>query len=233
MNVEVGGSPWDSKLNIATYHQQHERFYSHHELRIAAELQGAANALKALADSWSGVADRAPGLSREELVRLLSSSHSVEATGIVMRDPGPPLEVRRIQRTAARYAVRYERFGQWLRDKMDAGWERERVLVESGPPASILPRYMALVGTTFSADQMTVAAKLLSVVAEGLDALDLSLSAVAESPDDLAGRLRAIGWLLDQAVQAIGAQALRYGNADPWWSEYREVLDGVRAAGDA
>jgi hypothetical protein len=209
MNAEVAGTHWETMLNIATYHQQHERFYAHQELRIAAELQGAANTLKMLADG------------------LAASAHSVEVTGVVLEDAGLPDEVRRIQRTAARYAVRYARFGQWLREKMDAGWERERVLVTSGPPDSILPRYMALVGTTFSADQMTVAAKLLSVVAEGLESLDLGAPAVAAAPEERAGRLQAIGRLLDQAVQAIGAQALRYGNADPWWSEYRQVLDGI------
>lgn len=225
---------WDALLNIGTYHQQHERFYSAHELRVAAELQQEANILKMLADRWDTAAgdsaeDEGTDYSDPKLRAMgcedLNSVRAIASTGVLfMEGEGEPREIELLRSKVARYAETYVDFSAWLGDKMEAAWVRERSIVEQKISDAILPRYMALIGTTYSVNQMRLAADLLITVRDGLNAMSFKPSDLRQNLSSAASQARALGWLLDQAVQAIGDQALRYGQSDPWWSQYRSAL---------
>lgn len=231
--------PWEVLENIGTYHQQHERFYTAHELKVATELQHDANVLKMLADAWRASASDSSSVTsdvdysdpRNRVVGCadLNAVRAIASTGVLfMEGEDEPREIRLLRSKVRRYADSYDHFAAWLQEKMQAAWERERTIVESGLSDAILPRYMALIGTTHSANQMRLAADLLSTVRDGLEAMSFKPADLRRDLQAAADQLRALGWLIDQAVQAIADQGLRYGQSDPWWSKYREVIADYR-----
>lgn len=223
-------------LGIARHHQQHERYYAAYDLEVAAELRRSANTLKGLADHWSrtvAAGEVAPSDERYRDPRLqgvgcpdLNDLYAISHVGVLfMEGESEPRELVELRDRVRHLATHYESFGAWLTDKMVASWEREGAN-QGGPLLQAMnARYKALVHTTNSAYQMTLAGRVLHLAHAGLTRIDLHPQALRENLLVAAVSTRNVGWLLDEAATVVAEQAVKVAASDGWWHEFISHVD--------
>jgi hypothetical protein len=126
---ETGGTATLSHLaaldNIATYHREHERYYTVQKYEQAAELAREANKLKVVADTWLASGKRAPLYPETDFDQPafrpagcddLNALSAIASIGILfMEGQGEPTEIRCSKRSLVRVATaRSELANGWL-----------------------------------------------------------------------------------------------------------------------
>jgi len=225
---------------VAQYHREHERFHSMNGLQQAADLRRDSNALKVLANRWSQAAEAGPSTIDYSDPRFraagcedLNDKAAIATTGILfMEGEAEPAELLQLKAKLSGMADGLAQASFWLSEKMDAGWERESVLLTADMASAARPRLVALEHTTLAALKMGVVARLLKAAVAALSAHELVPASIRKDPIGAAQLFLTASWLLDEAASLLADQANDMARSDPEWTEYMAELQG-RMAGEA
>ncbi|MGH7644322.1 MAG: hypothetical protein ACREMR_01925, partial [Gemmatimonadales bacterium] len=224
--------------NIATYHREHERYYTMNQLELAADLTREANRLKIVADAWlGGTGPAAPAPAGVDYADPrfqpagcpdLNALPAIAAIGVLMEGEREPAEIRALKGKLMGIALGLEGAGRWLAEKIDAAWQRESVLLTPELVDAAWPRLLTIVTDWRGARDMELVGKLLAVAVEGLEKIDFSPAAVRESRESSAKMLRTVGWVLDLVARRLARSASSLGENDEAWTRYLAALNQVR-----
>ncbi|WP_037066257.1 hypothetical protein [Pseudonocardia acaciae] len=218
-------------LNVARYHRAHERYHSLLSLEDAVALRRDANSLQAVADRLRDDAPPTttpPGGAGFAAMGCtdLSDASAVTSVGILfMEGEGEPPELAHIRRRFTDLSRGWARSAGWLAEKMDAGWARERALLEPELVDAARPRFAALTRTTAAAHAHDVAARLLDTSAAALSKLEFTPAAVRSQRRYAASLLRTAAWLATMAAGVIADEGATLGLSDPDWTAYIDELE--------
>jgi len=223
--------------NIATYHREHERYYTVDKYEHAAELAREANKLKVVADIWLTSGKPAPHYPETDFDQPafrtvgcedLNALSAIASIGILfMEGQGEPTEIRMLK---ARLAARGEgsiRAGEWLAGMMAAAWPRESVLLEDRFAKAARPRYRTIATNWIGSLEMILLGRLLVLAVDKLTTIEFTAKALRAAPKQAGEKLILAARIIEQAarLEAIGGVELS-GN-DEWWTDYREQLRSV------
>lgn len=186
--------PHAALLRIAAYHRVHEQWYSAESVADALALKRWAAALKSCAD------------------RALSPDTDATAIGAGALLADNPEELDALGERLAELGDKLVFAGNWLSPKVDAGWDRERALIDAGLLAALVARYRALANAKVNSHRRRMAGELL-LRARG--ALDGSRAALA---------LREVAWMLDTAAVQLMESAIDLTDSDLGWTAYTEAI---------
>jgi hypothetical protein len=227
----------DAMRNIATYHREHERYHTMSQLELAADLTREANRLKIVADTWdrtgpdagdAGV-DYADARFRAAGCPDLNAVQAIAAIGVLfMEGEGQPAEIGALKGKLAGIGASLVGTGQWLAAKMDAAWERERVLLTPDLVDAAWPRFRTIVTDWRGAREMELVGRLLGVAVETLGRIEFAPAAVRGNQAQAARMLRTVGWIIDLAARLLARSASNLGENDEAWTQYLAVLASAR-----
>lgn len=236
--MTAGARPAPEVLrNIATYHREHERFYTFYEMKEALDICGESNRLKTVATVWI---DEAPlaALSgdfadpRFQAVGCvdLNALRAIAGIGVLfMEGEQEPAEIRRIKANLAYLAQEWTRSGAWLAEKMQTAWARESILLRDDAIHAAEPRFATIATNWRGARHAELSGKCLGLALEILSALDLSPAGVRARRRESGRRLLDAAWVMDQAVQVTGRRACDLGENEMRWTRYLELTQPVEA----
>lgn len=225
--------------SIATYHREHERYYTAHSLAQAAELSREANKLKVVADVWlsdqpaapAPRADFADPRYRAAGCDDLNALRAIASIGILfMEGEGEPAEIRGLKARLRGMSMAMVASGQWLADKMEAAWERERVLLSPELIEAAWPRFQTIITNWQGCRTTALVGRLLALATDRLDRIDFSPAAVRSHRQRCGRDLRTAGWIIDLAARLLAQSGSALATNDLHWTEYRAVLDRFAGA---
>ena len=223
--------------NIATYHREHERYYTVYKYEHAAELAREANKLKVLADVWLSSGKRAPHYPKTDFDQPafrtagcddLNALPAIAAIGILfMEGQGEPTEIRTLKAKLGARGAGSIRAGEWLAGMMAAAWPRESVLLDDKFAKVARPRYRTIATNWIGSLETILLGRLLVLAVDKLTTIDFTPRALRAAPKQAGEKLALAARIIEQAarLEAIGGVELS-GN-DEWWTDYREQLGSV------
>lgn len=231
-----GGQPLhlDVLRSVATYHREHERYYTMYGFERAAEMSRDANRLKVVADVWlrgpasppTASVDYADPRHQAAGCEDLNALSAIASIGVLfMEGEGEPAEIRALRAKLRGMSMGFHGSGQWLADKMKAAWERERALFSPALVDAAWPRFLTIVTNWCGARRTMLAGRLLGLVEDVLATIDFTPAAVRQHRAAYGGALQTAGWILDLTAQSLAESAADLADNDPRWTEYRAVLD--------
>lgn len=218
-------------LNICRYHRQHERYHTTESMNLAVELRRHSNALKLLADKWLGadLTSAQRDYSDPALMAAgcddLNDLSGISTTGVFfVEGESEPRELRTMKERVASLSAYFRRTGKWLAEKMEAGWERESILLCPEFADIAYPRHVALINTTLTGQCYDTAGRILGAAHKALGSLDMAPNALRSDLSGAAQVLRSTAWLMDEAAAILAKRAAENGLVDRHWSQTIEGL---------
>ena len=209
--------------NLATFHREHEKYYSQAPLRQAVEVQAASRVLKALADRWSGAvtADRSAASPFAGARDLNPPGLAAEEGVLFMEGEGEPAEIKRLRRDLATLAGDFEEVGAWMAEAMEKSWQIAGALAEYPALADLLgERHRIIANDWQSAAEQTLIARLLRRALDLIAKVDFTPEALRA---DLAGGRRSPAYLysaselIDRAADlTVESSTLVHENERRW-----------------
>lgn len=222
--------PLEKLLGIAEYHREHERFYSSEGLRHATTLRQDAEALKRLADRWLD-REAAEGQAESDATFQVMGSPdlndwaAIATSGILfMEGEGEPAEIGRLRERLRGLAAEFERYAQWLGEKMEAAWPREASLLTPELIDLAYSRHIVLMRTTLHGEKVAVAGRLIAAAERALSAGQFDPKTIRGRREQMANLVHTAGLMLDAAASVLAEQAAQLALADPDWTRYIEGL---------
>ncbi|MCX5613242.1 hypothetical protein OHB39_37830 [Streptomyces sp. NBC_00047] len=228
---EAQHTPPDSLLqvidNLARFHREHEKYYSHAPLRQAEELQARSRALKSLADWWSDVE-----AGEQTSTIAFAGTEDLNAPGLVaesgilfMEGEDEPAELRKLKREVGMLAEDTERGGVWLAHAMEQAWEIAGSLAAYPALADLLgERHRIIANDWQSAGLQALVARLLRRALDLLARVDFSPAALRA---DLRGERKAPDYLysaselFDRAADLMAESATLVHENERRWRMFR------------
>ena len=220
--------------NIATYHREHERYYTVYKYEHAAELAREANKLKVVADIWLTSGKPAPHYPETDFDQPafrtagcddLNALSAIASIGILfMEGQGEPTEIRMLKAKLGARGDGSVRAGEWLAGMMAAAWPRESVLLDDKFANAARPRYRTIATNWVGSLEMILLGRLLVLAVDKLTTIDFTPRALRAAPKQAGEKLVLAARIIEQAarLEAIGGVELS-GN-DECWTDYREQL---------
>jgi len=224
----------DTVSNLARFHREHEKFYSHSPLETARTVQTASRALKGLADHWSTLSPEAPGPGPAiRAAADLNDPATVGETGILfLEDDAEPAEIERLRRDLLTLAGDGIETGTWLSGAMEQSWAIAGALAAHPELAEVIAQRHRIIVNDWQAAQMSIlAGRLVERALELLGRLELSAPALRE---DLAGDrnapryLFACSELLDRAADLLAESAILIHDNEPRWRAFLQKVESLR-----
>jgi hypothetical protein len=221
----------DGLRNIASFHREHERYYTAEGVATAADLFREANRLRIVADVWmrpsgagTAVESAPPGYEAAGCVDL-NEPLTVAAIGVLfMEGEAEPAELRMIQAKMRAFAIGWAGAGKWVADKMRAAWLREQALFTPALIELARPRYNTIANNWRGAGAISLAGRLLGLAGERLSRIDFRPVAVRADRAGAGRKLRDTAGLLALAGQLRARGAAELAENDRDWTEYLEGL---------
>jgi hypothetical protein len=220
--------------NIATYHREHERYYTVHRYESAADLAREANKLKVVADGWLAsdkpiphypVTDFSQPAFRPAGCDDLNALAAIASIGILfMEGQGEPSEIRVLKGKLAARGDGSVRAGEWLAGMMAASWPRESLLLDDKFAHAARARYRTIATNWIGALEMIVVGRLLMLAVNNLAALDFAPRALRAAPKQAAEKLILAARIIEQAARLEATGAVELSGNDECWTTYREQL---------
>lgn len=227
-------------LNIAIYHQAHERFHSENSLRMACELFREAKGLKALAGRWSADLPAVPAeRMADPRFRVMGCEdlNQLEAIPFIgalfMEGEGEPRELVELKHRLQGMAEGLKGAGQWLAAAIENAWERQKSLICPEFIGSLRDRYETIATDWLSAKEMWLAGEHILLALECIQKVDFSPAALRKSPEvrkQGGSFLLQAAWLLDAAGRLLAGAGARVTGNDPHWQNYIDMTKESIAA---
>jgi hypothetical protein len=227
----------DAMDNIATYHREHERYYTVDALEHAAGLAREANKLKVLVDVWLAAslpASRAAGTDfsdpafRAVGCADLNALAAIASIGILfMEGQGEPAEIGALKAKLVSLGTGMAQSGKWLADMMVAAWSRESTLLSEEFSAAALPRYQTIATNWVGAQEMALVGRLLSLANAWLGKVDFSPASLRANRKEHSERLEVAARIMDAAMRLQAKSGVDLSRNDECWSEYRKQIKAL------
>ncbi len=223
-------------LNLATYHREHEKFYSESPLHDAITLQRASRALKALAERWS-VASPAGDTSPSPFAGAadLNDDRATETLGILfMEGEGEPAEIARLKTDLGAMAAAYDATGEWLAAAMQAAWGVAEALVRYPDLADLLAERHRIISNDWQSASMAL--QIARDIERALAILGhVDFTPAALRADLTAGRLASrqlfsVSEMLDHAADLAAQSATLTHENERRWRLFRARVEQVATA---
>ncbi|MEX0730567.1 MAG: hypothetical protein WED00_09380 [Aquisalimonadaceae bacterium] len=225
----IGDDRLRSMLNICRFHRQHERFHTTESMQVAVELRRHSNALKLLADRWLATAAENEGGGKQDYADPLfqaagcydlNDMAGITTTGILfMEGESEPREIRMMQARFKELAEYYRGTGKWLDEKMDAGWERESVLLNVEFADISYQRHFALINTTMTGHAYNTAGRIIGAAHQNLSSVEFLPKKIRKDLRGTAQLMRTTAWLIDEAAAILAKRAAENGLVDRYWTD--------------
>ena len=223
----------EAALNLARFHNQHERFYATAPLESAVRLQRHARALLALADRWATVEPSAQrGVSPFEGAEDLNSEAATALDGVLfMEGEGRPAEITAMIGELRADAEAFRGTGEWLAAAMQASWTMAAAMLEFDGLADVMgERHRIISNDWLAAHLQSLIGTSLARAADMIERIDLTPAALRA---DLAGsrvaprRLYAAAEVLSRAADMCCESAQLVHDNDRRWRVTRNRADQV------
>lgn len=220
--------------NIATYHREHERYYTVQKYEHAAELAREANKLKVVADIW--LASRKPASRYPETdfnrpafrpvgCGDLNALSAIASIGILfMEGQGEPTEIRMLKAKLAARGNGSVRAGEWLAGMMAAAWPRESVLLDDKFASAARSRYRTIATNWVGSLEMIRLGRLLVLAVDKLNAIDFTPEAIRAAPKQAGDNLILAARIIEQAARLEATGGVELSGNDECWTDYRDQL---------
>lgn len=223
-------SELDGFVAVARAHREHERYHSLFKLEEAVAWRRDANALKVLADHWSGASgmDQPPADPSHGAVGCtdLNAPAVVATTGILFMEGAPePAELTAMRAGWNTTAIRYRKVSQWLAEQMNAEWPRLSRLLTPALIESARARFTALTNTTSAGHVYALVANLLSSATQTLTNQDLTPAGIRRDRTAAANMIRTAAWLADMAAAEVAKAGATLTLSDPAWTEFIHIAE--------
>lgn len=221
-------------LQVARFHQRHERYYAMEGLEVAARMRRDANALKALADRWADPGARRRS-ARSEDPKLhaagsedLNAEAAIASGGILfMEGENEPEEITALKKKLDDFARQHLALGSWLDDMMDRAWAREAALLRPETALAAYRRHLVVTRTSLTARKLSIAGRLAAAAQTALCSQDFAPAAIRADLTQAADVVRTAAWLLDASTAVLAEQAADIGFSDADWTAYIEELEAL------
>jgi hypothetical protein len=220
--------------NIATYHREHERYYTVHRYESAAGLAREANKLKVVADCWLASGTTTPHYPDTDFNQPafrpagcddLNALPAIASIGILfMEGQGEPSEIRVLKGALAARGDGSVRAGEWLAGMMAASWPRESLLLDDKYANAAGPRYRTIATNWTGSLEMIVAGRLLRLAVNQLTTLDFTPRAIRAAPRQAGEKLMLAARIIEQAARLEATGGIELSGNDECWTTYREQL---------
>lgn len=227
--------------NIATYHREHERYYTVQKYEHAAELAREANKLKVVADVWLAPgkpAPRYPGADFDQPAFRptgcddLNALSAIASVGILfMEGQGEPTEIRMLKAKLGARGEGSVRAGEWLAGMMSAAWPRESVLLDDKFANAARPRYRTIATNWIGSLEMILLGRLLRLAVDKLTTIDFAPSALRAAPQQAGEKLVLAARIIEQAARLEATGGVELSGNDECWTAYRDQLRSVNDRG--
>ena len=242
---ETGGTATLSHVaaldNIATYHREHERYYTVHKYEHAAELAREANKLKVVADTWLASGKPAPLYPETDFDQPafrpagcddLNSLSAIASIGILfMEGQGEPTEIRMHKAKLGARGDGSVRAGEWLAGMMAASWPRESLLLDDKFANAARPRYRILATNWIGSLEMILLGRLLMLAVDKMTTIDFTPRALRAAPKQAGEKLVLAARIIEQAARLEATGGVELSGNDECWTDYREQLRSVNDHG--
>jgi hypothetical protein len=224
--------------NLASFHREHEKYYSQAPLRQAVDVQAASRVLKALADRWSNAAPADhPAASPFAGARDLNPPGLAAEEGVLfMEGEGEPAEIKRLRRDLETLARDFEEIGAWLTEAMESSWQIAGALAQYPALADLLgERHRIIANDWQSAAQQTLTARILRRAIDLIARVDFDPQVLRA---DLAAERRSAAYLysaselIDRAADLIVGSATLVHENERRWRVFGERIAALLAGAD-
>lgn len=229
----------NARLNIATYHRDHMRYYVMHQMELAADISREANKLKVFGDYWLRGGDDwrssfDPSDPRYKAAGCgdLTPLTAIAGMGILfMEGEGEPDEIRLLKEKLGNLSHRFVSKGEWLADKMDAAWKRESVLLSPDSIVAASPRFQVIATDWQGSRETVLVGRLIGLALECLNKIEFTPAAVRKNRQPWGRSLLYAGWLLDMAARLLSKVAGDLSQADTQLTDYVATITAAGASG--
>jgi hypothetical protein len=224
--------------NIASFHREHERYYTWHQANAAADLFREANRIKAVATTWLDDALPASLAGNFDDPRFtatgcrdLNAIRAIGSIGILfMEGEQEPAEFLALKGKLGSLAIHSARSGKWLADKMEQAWIREAWGLRDGWIAAAEPRFGTIMANWRGSRQVELAGRCATVALEIINGLDLTPAGVRGDLRRSGRRLRDAAWTLDCAAQVTARSAINLSENETRWTRYLDEIASIPEA---
>jgi hypothetical protein len=230
----AGTRNFEAMNNIASYHREHERYYTVFALEQAIELAKDSNRLKILADVWLSDEVKTPKYGDTDFNNPsfkpagcddLNAISSIASIGILfMEGQGEPAEIRVLKAKLAARSAGSIQSGQWLADMMTAAWSRESVLIADDTVDAVLPRYHTIATNWTGANETVVIGRLLALANECLGKINFTPAAIRANRKLYGTHLLTAARILEMAMRLQAKSGINLSGNDANWTEYRAQI---------
>jgi len=221
---------FETILNLARFHREHEKYYSRSPLENAVRMQNASGVLKTLADRWAKVEvsphpRENPYMGCEDLNEVAS----IQYTGILfLEGEEAPTEIDRLKRDIEGIADDYEQTSSWLSQAMETSWAIASGLIEYPALAYVIgERHRIIANDWQAASQAMLVSRLLRRSLDILNKIDFSPGAVRDDiqgPGTYPGYLFSSSELIDRAADIAAASAVIVHDNERRWRVFYETV---------
>jgi hypothetical protein len=234
--ADAAGAPDIAILrNIASFHREHERYYTWHQASAAADLFREANRIKAVATAW--LDDELPASPSGNFddprfaaagCHDLNAIRAIGSIGILfMEGEQEPSEFLAIKGKLAAMGVHSSRSGNWLAEKMEHAWTRESWLLRDDLVEAAEPRFGTIMTNLCGARHVELAGRCATLALEIIGSLDLKPAGVRADVRGSGRRLLDAAWVLDSAAQVTGRAAASLSENEARWTRYLDVMASI------
>jgi hypothetical protein len=224
--------------NIASFHREHERYYTWHKANQAAELFREANRLKAIATTWLDDPLPASLAGNFEDPRFaatgccdLNAMRAIGSIGILfMEGEQEPSEFLALKGKLNSMGAHSARSGKWLADKMVHAWTRESWLLRDEWIAAAEPRFGTIITNWRQVRHLELAARCATLALGIISSIDLGPAAIRRDVRGCGRRLLDAAWALDCAAQVTGRSAADLSENDSRWTQYLDLMAPIPEA---
>jgi hypothetical protein len=223
--------------NIATYHREHERYYTVHQYERAADLAREANKLKVVADVWLAMDKPVPHDTETDFgdpafrpvgCDDLNPLSAIASIGILfMEGVGEPTEIRMLKAKLAALGDGSVRSGEWLAGMMAAAWPRESVLLNEKFVNAARPRYRTIATNWIGSLERILLGRLVKLAVDQLTAIDFTPKALRAAPKQAGEKLVLAARIVEQAARLEATGGIELSRNDECWTAYRAQLRGM------
>jgi hypothetical protein len=226
--------------NIATYHREHERYYTVHKYESAVELTREANKLRVVADVWL-CGDKALPSYPETDFDLpefrpagcddLNPLSAIAAIGILfMEGQAEPAEITTLKAKFRARGGGAVEAGEWLAGMMAAAWPRESVLLDEKYADAARARYRTIATNWIGSLETVLSGRLLILAVGHMNAIDFTPKAIRTRKVESAQTLALAAGIIGLAANLEATSAVDLSGNDECWTSYRTQLRRLRAS---
>jgi hypothetical protein len=223
----------EAMLNMASFHREHEKFYSTSPREQAVVLQRHSRTLHALADRWmTTTPPQRKALSPYEGAEDLNAPAALQLDGVlIMEGEDEPSEINHLKRDIRACGEDSSAAGEWLDEAMRASWMVVPRLFDIDQLADLLgERHRIIANNWQGAATMTLVGHILIRAVDLLDHVDFTptgLRADLSGPRIAVGHVYSAAEMIEHTADLLSDFARLVHDNERRWRTFRTRVEQV------